>query len=508
MASNFIALELGHEEIRVATSQLQGKHVRIRSAFAVSFAEDDTDEQIGEKLKSELAQHGMTRGDALVVVSRSEVEIREITVPPAPENELPSLVRFKSKSEFATATDNWSIDFIPLSGTESTERELFATALSGKVSDRLKLIAETANLKLKHIVLRPCATQNLLIGEIDDDGILLVVAPNGDEIDLSLIHAGKLILTRTVRSNAHGETDRLAKQLTLEVQRTLASATKRIGNKSVDKVIICGNPSHYQTVGQAVTERAGAETTYIDPFAKLTLKGEVPSTPERYSSLIGALMQQGMGRKHAIDFLNPRQPVVEGNKNNARMLLAGLVAAVLLIGGFLGWMTLRSQQQKIDSLTKRLAEIKTENSGQGDVKGVEQVIGEVELVDQWLARAPNWLDELEELSNRTLDPDRVIVDKFLGSIGNQSPFVNLKGRVKEHATNTDLQMDLAGRPYTVGGKGTNRSAKSVDYPFSMEQDLKITVDLAQKQEELDEIAATTLNNYNATQDEPESLENE
>lgn len=496
MASNFVAIEFDKQEFRVAASQLQGKHVRVRAAFQVEHSEDDTDAQISEKLKSSLNENGFSRGDAIIVINRSDVEIREITVPPAPDNELPALVRFKAKTEFATATENWPIDFVPLGGSSTTERELLATALPANVVSRLTGIAESAGLKVKHIVLRPLATSDLLTGETNNN-FSLVVAPNAELVDLTLFNNGQMILTRSVRSSAQGDLEKLFKQLTLEVHRTLASAAKRIGNKRLEKIVIFGDQSRYQPLGDSLKETFEAPASYVTPFERITLKGQEPESPERYASLVGSLMTQGLNRKHQIDFLNPRQPVVERGAHRNKFLIAGLVAAALLLLGFFGWQSLNEQTKKIEERRLKLNELRSKNDGRGDGKGVEQVIGEVEMVDFWLAAAPNWLDELEQISQRTLDSDFVIVDKFIGSASNGSndqddntAFVNIKGRMKEHETNTPLQMELTKRPYQVAGTGS-REVTSKDYAVSMDQTLKIEVVMEKIQQEINERARST-----------------
>lgn len=501
MASNFVAIEFDKQGFRATASQVQGKNVRIRAAFEVEHSEDDDNRQIGAKLKSALNENGFSRGDAIIVINRSDVEIREITVPPAPDNELPSLVRFKSKTEFATATDNWEIDFIPLSGNETTERDLLASALSGRVSARLSEIVESAGLKAKHIVLRPLATVNLLSGELGQE-FCLIVDPNGEQVDLTLVNNQQVILTRSVRSNAHGDLERLFQQLTLEVQRTLASAVKRIGTKGLDKIIICGEKKRYEPLGDTLEEKVGAAATYINPFSQITLKGQTPESPERYASLVGALIAQGLGRKHQIDFLNPRKPVVQRGDHSKKYLIGGLVAAMFAAFGFYGWYSLGQQTKTIEKMNKQLTALRNENAGRGDEKGVEQIIGEVEKVDRWLATAPNWLDELAAISSHSLDSDRVIVDKFTASTGNQQPVVFLEGRMKGHEINTELQMQLTERPYRVFSSGSTDTTTR-DYPVTMKQELKIDLDLATTQEEINGRANLAINGVTST-DEQES----
>jgi Tfp pilus assembly PilM family ATPase len=500
MASNFVAIEFEKSEIRVAACQTQGKQVRVRAAFQITHSEDDTDSQISEKLKSAMSKNGVGRSEAIIVINRGDAEIRELTAPPVPDNELPSLVRFKSKSEFATATDNWSIDFLTLSGSDSSERELLAMALPGTVSERLSSIADSAGLKVKHIVMRPLATLDLLHSEVGEK-LSLIVDPNGDSVDLTLVNEGRMILTRSVRSNANGDLDRLFKQLTMEAQRTLASATKRIGNRSLEKVVICGEEQRYLPLGKTLEDRLQASVSYVNPFSQINLKNDVPQSPERYASLVGALMNQGLGRKHQIDFLNPRQPVVEGGNYQKKLVIAGVLAAVVLAGVFLGWRSLNQQQKKIDALNKQLGQLQMENSGRGEEKGVEQVIGEVEKVDFWLASTPNWLDQLELVSNNSIDSDHVIIDKFAGSIGNDSPAITFKCRMDDQATAGDLKKGLA-KFYNVQ-PSTTQAAESKDYQASLSQMIDIPIVLETTQTEIDQRATLLIDGPSTLEEETE-----
>ena len=245
MATNLIALEFDTAEIRVVVAQSQARRMQVRAAFALALNEDDDDERISEKLKQALNANGVSRGEAIVAVPRAEVEIREITVPPAPDNELPNLVRFKSKADFATVTDNWSIDFLPLSGNETTEREVLAAALPNEVSERFASICQASGIKLESIVLRPFATLDLLSESMQQRELNLVADPNGNQIDLTLLNNGSPILTRTIRADVQGNLDGVDKILSLEIKRTLAAAQKRLGNRKLTKVVVTGAESKF-----------------------------------------------------------------------------------------------------------------------------------------------------------------------------------------------------------------------------------------------------------------------
>ena len=98
-----VALQFEEDQILVASARIAGVQAELTHLFSVPLNGEDND--AGEVLKAQLTTHGLTRSDTIVVISRADAEMREITVPPAPNNELPEMVRLIARSEFATLND-------------------------------------------------------------------------------------------------------------------------------------------------------------------------------------------------------------------------------------------------------------------------------------------------------------------------------------------------------------------------------------------------------------------
>ncbi len=69
---------------------------------------------IGRRINEAIAARGIRRGKTLVAVGRANIELKNLTLPPAPPEELPELVRFQAEREFNTLGENWPLDFIQL----------------------------------------------------------------------------------------------------------------------------------------------------------------------------------------------------------------------------------------------------------------------------------------------------------------------------------------------------------------------------------------------------------
>ena len=364
--------------------------------------------------------------------------------------------------------------------------------MPNQVSERFSKICQTSGLKLKNIVLRPFATLDLLSQSIQNRELCLVADPNGDCVDLTLVNNGSPILTRTIRADAEGDISELGKTLSGEIRRTVAAAQMRLGNRQISRIVVVGSDSKFGVLCEPLSESLECETEIADPFDQVRIHKDKPESPEKFASLIGCLVQQGENKPYSLDFLNAKKAVVEKTDNRRSLIIAGAIAATFLMCVFVCWLTLRSQKNSIKKNNEELAKLKTENEGGNGSKSVDQIIGEVGVVDNWINKSPNWLDELEATSLATLDADRTVVDRFFARIGKDKSTINMQFRLNEMATGTDLEKALANRPYILTRRGTSKNEKSEEYRASTELDLEIENDELKTRDRMDAIARSSL----------------
>ena len=395
-----IALEIEPGCIHVAAARSASKRTQIQDLF--SFEVSGSDQDVAATLKEQLSKHGLSRCEAIVVVSRGNTEIRLLDVPPAPENELPEMVRFVARNEFASLNENWLLDFVRLTGDQSSTGQVLAAGVSPEVSNQIKAIVESAGLKLKHIALRPFAAPSLLRDRLNDNAIRMLIDPNGDQTDLSILAGSKMVATRTVRIPVDGDdhTDKLIP----EIKRTLASSSRAVGGKPVSECIIFGDTALQETLVERLRSRLDIDVTIVDPRKVSVASSKVASVKDatRYVALMGALVQQTSGDAHPIDFLNPRRPQVQSSNRGKWLLYGGLATAATLLAVAFCWWTLESQQERIKGARERLSQLEDQNSGQLGNKSVDDQISEVSKIDQWVANRVDWQNELLEFSKLAL----------------------------------------------------------------------------------------------------------
>ncbi len=137
----------------------------------------------------------------LVGVGRDNVQIKLLSLPPAPPEELPDLVRFQAEREFTALGTDAALDFIPISGDAQTPNQVLALALSPAGMTEAREICEALGLETDRIEVRGCAAAAFAsrASGIAANEVALIVNPLTEEADLAVQADDKVILLRTVR---------------------------------------------------------------------------------------------------------------------------------------------------------------------------------------------------------------------------------------------------------------------------------------------------------------------
>lgn len=507
--SHLVAFEIKEHEILVAAARTQGKRFQLTHLIRVPLDGADEDSAVGERLKKALAEHRISRATALAVVSRHRVEMRELTLPPAPDNELPEMVRFQARTAFASFNDQWILDFEKLSGDADQGQPIrvLATAMSPQVLSQIQTISDEAGLRLARVLLRPYCLVEMLAERLDDSLVRLVVDPCGDQLDLTLTSGGQLLATRSLMLDISSRKPDVVKRVAGEVRRTLASFANALPGDKVDEILLVGNPDRLVDLGEALRADLGIDVEYLDPLAQVNLAGEAkkfqPDDTESFAPLVGALIREAAGQRHMLDFLNPRKAETRQRDMRRTYLFGGLGAAAAICVLFLGWWLLKTQDDRIDVLTRQLGEIRLVNEGEANRPGVEQITGEVGLIDQWQEKNIFWIEELYQVSDRALSPDEVILDSLIMSASDRGVSLSMKGRLRDAEVAAVFKSKLVERPYLVQGGGIEAIPDDPDYRVKFDEVLRLATDLQAVVDAINERAREVANEAGVEQNEPD-----
>src|SRR3954464_1780639 len=129
-----LAIDWDRHEVRAVLISAGPTGMSVAGAWAASLTTADpaglSGKQIGGRLAAAMGGGVSGKVTTLVGVGRDNVQMKLMTLPPAPLDELPEMVRFQAEREFTALGTEAALDFIPLAGDAQTPNQVLALALS------------------------------------------------------------------------------------------------------------------------------------------------------------------------------------------------------------------------------------------------------------------------------------------------------------------------------------------------------------------------------------------
>ncbi len=428
----FLAIEWSAAECRAAVASIKGRQVVIEHAFAFPRTADETPEGLGARLAQELDARGCGRPEAMVSVGRTRIELRQFTVPPAEEDDLPNLVRFQAAREFNELDDRWRLDFLPIDTVGEGPKPVLATAIAPSEIAQIEKVCEKAGLILRRVLLRPCEAASLLTASqsaASGGGKLpqLIIELFAEEADLTVIQGGKTVFLRTTRF-AGGRP--AVPALVAEIRLTLAAARNQLVTETGDSakihsLVLFGQDPIDVQLAESVKTESGLPVALVNPFAGLktspALAAAMPAHSDRYAPLLGMLQAELRNTRHAIDFINPRRRPPPVSRRNLWISL-GAAAAVLVIA-YIIWGRVDHYLLASDVDEKRNSVKEIQDWLDKGKKG-RTITAEIR---KWVDQDSVWLDEMSGLSRGMPDARDAMLGEFTASSGARGSQMDIKG---------------------------------------------------------------------------------
>jgi Tfp pilus assembly PilM family ATPase len=458
----FLAIEWDSAECRAAVASIKGRQVVIEQAFAFPRgAGEESPDGLGEKLAKELDARGCGKPETMVCVGRTRIELRQFTVPPAEEDDLPDLVRFQASREFNELDDRWRLDFLPIETGGEGPKPVLATAIAPSEIAAIEKVCEVAGLTLNRVLLRPCEAASLLTATAAGGTPQLLIELFADEADLTVIHNGKTVFLRTTRF-AGGRP--AVPALVAEIRLTLAAARNQLVTESgesakIDSLVLFGKEAIDVQLAESVKSELGFPVALVDPFAGLktssSLATSMPVHAERYAPLLGMLQAELRNTRHAIDFINPRKRPPPRSRKNLWVALAA-TAGVLVVGwivwGRIAHIMLASE---VKDLTDQVTAIDNE------LNAAKKPRMQSAEFRKWVDQDVVWLDEISGLSRGMPPAHDVMLGEFNANSGPLGSQIDIRGWTNNYATIAKMEEGVR----TLAGKmNTTESQKDDKAP--------------------------------------------
>ena len=468
-----LAIDWDDTELRIVSANCSGSNVTVTDAALIPIKDGDVTTTLREAIK----QRRLENTEALVAIGRGKAELRELQLPPVPEDELPDMVRFQAIRSFASAGDSATVDYL-ITKRSSESISMLAAAVGPVQLNEIEKTCQAASLTTKRVALRPLAAAALYLGKqksISGETVLIDLLASDAEIVVA--RNGKVIFVRTVRMPTTPEAR--SKALAGELRRSLMACDS---DGSPEKVVLWGRESVHRGDIEQLSEAIGGNVEVVDPFSLVNVDAGVtdklPDHIGRLAPLVGLLSSDESGSDRLIDFLNPRKRVIEEPNPFVRILMiAAPVAAVLLLG-FFAYRNLSDLDQKIATLSKANGNMKA------DVDRAEESLSRTDIVDQFLDGNVNWLDEIRSLAGKMPDSDELIVKSIVATANTRSALVrgpasgtigggtlHVTGAVTEKEVIDRFEYALRDENHTVVGGATKPEKGS--YPWSLDESITV-----------------------------------
>ncbi|MDZ4820551.1 MAG: hypothetical protein SGJ20_16420 [Planctomycetota bacterium] len=477
--AKFLAVEWDNKEIRLVIARQRGNEAVLEQAKTIPLANSSgTAQSITKLLQDALNDQQLKRLECLATVGRPDIELKDLSLPPAPDHELPDMVRFQALRDFTHLGDDWPIDFIPLPGSAEEQRSVMTGAISPTVLAEITQVFTAVDLKLQHLVLRPCAAASLLARRRPQHSqVRMLVDMLGDEVDLTVLVGDTPIFMRTARLPADSRHSESARPLIGEIRRTIAAVHNRLHDRRVEAVVLCGNGLIEQSLSEQIRQEINLPVELFDPFAEFGLEGglerKLPADRSRFVPLLGLIAGAAAQSRHDMDFLDPRRPPVPRNYRRELAAAAALVGVLLL--AFIGWTWW--------SLSELDAQILATNDASkqldAKIKQVDQLQKEMGDIEKWMSGDIAWLDVLHDVSTNAPKAQEAMLRSLNGRSSDKSGgTITLEGMLSKQESFSALEQRMRDNYRQGTVREINRTSPSERYPWNFKADMAIETALA------------------------------
>ncbi|MDR0520583.1 MAG: hypothetical protein LBH00_01885 [Planctomycetaceae bacterium] len=379
------------------------------------------------------AKHHLAKAETVVILNRSDVEVRSMVFPPSPPDDVPEMVKFQAGREFTHYEPASPLDFFVTSKLENVSRStlfpalksaetvptgapkhLLASTLRLHTFQKIKDFCSEQNLNLRHVVLRPCAAAALWqhSGRTEINRSALLVELDKLETSQTVVFQGEPVFMRSPKIHRPQDISNpdFAACLLAELKRTRIAVRNEIEGINVDEVVLFGSGRPFESLAGQLAAGLDMPVHLFDPQKGLTVKTE--SADEKFAALFGAIVQAVRKEPMQIDFCNPKKRKENRGK---RTLITGIAAAVLLfVTGLFGYAFYQRLvlQSEVRELSKQSAELEQKAGG------IAAQQKQLDAVETWLADKIDWFEQLDWLSTHALPAQDMMITDFVISAAN------------------------------------------------------------------------------------------
>lgn len=429
--SSFLAIDADAQGLYVASGTVRKGAVTIDRAVALPdeaiALNAESAVSLGEKLKDLLKKASIAAAPAILLVGRDKLFLKEVKHPPVPGSEEPAVVKFQATKELSENPDDMVLDYLPTGETPDGGRKSMAVFIRKDYLQAAKDFCNAAGIKLVAVTPRPYAAVSSLRAafkagteppETPSDAVGMVYLA-GQGAEFAVLRGEELLFSRSIPAGAMQS----EASFVSEMRRNLAVVNGQVPG-GINAVYLAEADSPGGGWAGRLQASLPIAVRTFDPLAGSAAANAVPPQYRgQFASLAGAINLKSIAGPLPINFITPRQPKAEPNKNRSKFLYAALAACVLLALGFAGGMWL------VESANKEYSTLNDEKTQvEEDLQKLLTNAKRSEAADEFMKHQLRLHDELYDWTD--LFPDikdtRVTIIDY-----NANPLPDKKARADE-----------------------------------------------------------------------------
>ena len=404
----------------------------------------EVDSQTAAEALRSAAQELSAKGEVTVLLARELVELRTVQFPKIDPDDLADVIRFQAQRQFANMTEAWTLDYVVLPPSASSEMQ---TALVAAVSPaqlaEIESACTSAGLQASRIALRPLQMAQMAVdgGLISSSGQSMIVCVSDEVTDILVLRDGKVVQVRATKLPS--EKDQVPSALQGEIRRSLLAVSSEMDGKPIDSVLFIATTERAAALSNIVQQTLPAKVVNFHPETLLPDKNSALAEVAacRLVAMAGSLTLPTTDKSSVIDFKNPKKRPPKKRDSRKYLLYSGAAAALAIAA--VGWYY--TTTGRLDAEYAMLQEEVKAKKDSGDA--AKKRLAELASVEKFAQDAPNWLDQLVYISEKIPSADKMMIE---------GPSFSLKNGAGEIAfTVKSTELDF-------GGLGTLRDEKHYD----------------------------------------------
>jgi Tfp pilus assembly protein PilN len=478
-----VAFEWNPEQLRVVLARLGGRNWSVEKIWTFNLPTPPEERDLPETPLSESLAHQigdllvglrLPRCEALVLISRAHVELRQLSFPPAPDEELPDMVRFQASREFTAIGEDWPLDFYPLDNDPSQPRTLLAATVEPRLVRRIQEVCSRVHLRLVRLGIRPFAAAGMFLRRVGaaDAGAQLLVGLFSDEADLTLLVGDRIVLSRCARLHADPLQDDMgADDLLGQIRRTIAAGQGLLGAQRVDTVVLCGGGEKVARLAERLRADLRQTVTLFD-LADLPAVSPVLATASADQlaasiPLLGSLEEYAAGVQPALDFLHPRRRPAPPSRRP--YVLAALGVIGVLLGGMIvyGYSHDLAMREEIRQLQARLKTLEAEDR---QMAALESRVNELA---QWETESINWLEELYQIATKLPPSQEMMLRQLKCSAATDGGQIEFDGLARSLDAIRQAESNLQDNTRALASKSKSELSNPQHYRYEFRSMMRI-----------------------------------